>query len=715
MRSGLPLSSLLLRTGGVLTALTVAVVATAPTAAHAVSGDSPAVSTLGALAKITILAPGTTGAVACTGVLVAPRLVLTGEACFTTGTGAAAQPTTARPFKVNFTTGSTTQTINVAGVRYDQARGLALVGLAKVPAGITPVAISSTALATGDTVKVAGYGRTGTEWVPASPHEASFTVAETGSGTATVTGDGSFCPGDSGAPVLRGTELVGLARNAGGKGCIGSTSTSGGGTVAVTTDLSSLFAGDALGRSVLTPSDNGFAAVAAAGFGSVLASGDFDKNGYLDVAVGAPKDAPGGAASGSVTVYYSSAAGLSAGKRLRQTDQGAADEAGDAFGTSLAAGDFNKDGYADLAIGVPTEAVGTVKAGMVMVYLGSATGLGAPAGLTQTNIGGGLANEEGDLFGWALAAGDFNNDTYPDLAIGAPGEQQAGETAHSGTIYVLKGSATGLVWGWYLDQSMFNGANEEGDLFGYSLAAGNVTGSVHTDLVIGAPGEAPADDPKSGGVYIMPGAASGKGTGFGRTQSGNGGANEAGDEFGAAVAVGNLDGDAYADVIVGIPGEAPGEFPKSGTGTVFPGQATEVATGLPFSSAQFNDAYVAGDRFGASLAVGDVDGDGKAEMLVGAPGKANNGAAKSGVAYLYRGQARSTTVTSPFAGAGRIDQPKAFGVDEAGDAFGTGVLLADLTKDGKADAVIGAAGEALPGEAAAGAAPVLTSVFTAAS
>lgn len=82
----------------------------------------------------------------------------------------------------------------------------------------------------------------------------------------------------------------------------------------------------------VVPADaTGGAAVSGAKFGAAVVTGDFNKDGKADVAIGAPNDSVGGAASGSVSVsvFLGSASGISTGKRLTQADHGASDEAGD--------------------------------------------------------------------------------------------------------------------------------------------------------------------------------------------------------------------------------------------------------------------------------------------------------------------------------------------------------------------------------------------------
>ncbi|NJP92521.1 hypothetical protein HCN51_24125 [Nonomuraea sp. FMUSA5-5] len=463
-------------------------------------------------------------------------------------------------------------------------------------------------------------------------------------------------------------------------------------------------AADPYAHRVVAPS----AAVAGARFGAAAVSGDFNKDGYADVAVGAPGDTVGGVAGGSVTVFKGSAGGLvTPGTRLTESNVGGGIEAGDRFGAALAAGDFNKDGYADLAVGAPGEAIGTAAgAGAIAVFPGGSGGLSGGRGYDQTTGGGG--DEAGDNFGAALAAGDMNGDGYADLAIGVPGEVPYQETAKGGSIYVYKGSAGGVVKGWDAKQEDAGGATEAGDRFGAALAAGNVTGSAHADLVVGAPAEAPGADPAgSGGVYVIPGAAAGKAAGFGLTQEGNGGGNEAGDNFGATLATGNFDRDGYTDVAVGVPGEVQGADVKSGSVVILPGAATKLGTAFWLQESGAAEQAASGDRFGAALATGDADGNGHSDLVIGAPGKAY-GAAGAGAAFLFRGGAPAAGSTAGLTTGRRVTQTDAGDVAEGGDNFGSAAALGDLNKDGKAEAVVGSPGEGPGGGPASGTAVVLS-------
>jgi hypothetical protein len=167
--------------------------------------------------------------------------------------------------------------------------------------------------------------------------------------------------------------------------------------------------------------------------------------------------------------------------------------------------DFNGDGFADLAVGVPGESVPVgdrdiAAAGAVHVIYGSKTGLNGETPLDdeiwhQNRFGGFVAPERGDSFGYALAAADFNYDGFDDLAIGVPGEDvryQRKILEDAGEVDLLRGSPTGLVGA---NVALHQGTPpvfsvpQKGDYFGFSLAAGDLGSLFYEDLVIGVPGE----------------------------------------------------------------------------------------------------------------------------------------------------------------------------------------------------------------------------------
>jgi hypothetical protein len=141
--------------------------------------------------------------------------------------------------------------------------------------------------------------------------------------------------------------------------------------------------------------------------------------------------------------------------------------------------DFNNDGFADMAVGVPGEDIGSIPdGGAVNVLYGSASKLTGTASqiFTQDTSGVGSSAEAGDFFGDALASGDFNNDGFADLAVGVPGED-VGLIRDAGAVNVLYGSASGLTGTgsqiFTQDSPGVPFSAEPGDFFGSALAAGD--------------------------------------------------------------------------------------------------------------------------------------------------------------------------------------------------------------------------------------------------
>jgi hypothetical protein len=370
-------------------------------------------------------------------------------------------------------------------------------------------------------------------------------------------------------------------------------------------------------------------------FGATLAAGDFDNDGFADLAVGAPGEAVGSAdGAGAISVLYGSATGLTTSGGQLFTQVAGTVEAGDQFGSALAAGDFDNDGFADLAVGAPFEDVGaTDAAGAVSVLQGSGGGLTAAGGQLFTQVGGAI--ETGDRFGAALAAGDFNNNGVADLAAGAPGEA-VGSAGGAGAVSVLPGSAGGLTTTGGRLFTQVGGTPEIGDQFGFVLAVGDFNNNGFADLAVGAPFEAVGSASGAGAVSVLYGSGGGLTLTGGRLFTQVGGAVEALDLFGFSLAAGDFNNNGSDDLAAGAPWERVGTADQAGAVSVLYGSAGGLTTAGGQLFTQVAGAVEANDQFGAQLAAGDFNNNGFADLAAAAPLEAVGSVLGAGaVSVLY--------------------------------------------------------------------------------
>jgi hypothetical protein len=446
------------------------------------------------------------------------------------------------------------------------------------------------------------------------------------------------------------------------------------------------------------------APVAGARFGTPAATGDFNNDGYDDLAVGAPADAVGTVAAGTVSIYMGSATGLGAPRVITTASlNGAAVAAGQSFGAALAVADFTGDGRDELIVGIPgyTSGAATI-AGAIGFFFGTATGPNATGTrYLQSTFAGKV--EANDRFGNTLAAGDFTGDGLSDLAIGALGESVGTSTVSSGEVTVVKGQYNGLVTGWTVNQAMAGQQNEADDRFSAALAAGDVVGDANADLVVGAPWEdLTGDDVNTGAIMVYQGTANGFANGFTLAQGGS--ADERDDNFGTSLAVADFDQNGSADIAVGQPFETFEAGVQHGGVSVFAGPIASSSKVKRFvAPSDFIASTTSGDRMGATMAVGDADGDGKPDLLVSAIGTSRSGAANAGQVYVLRGDPGV-----PLRPERAIAQPDLGQADAVGDEFGSSMAIGDFNGDGRTDGVFGAQGETIGGKARAGRAVVVS-------
>lgn len=466
----------------------------------------------------------------------------------------------------------------------------------------------------------------------------------------------------------------------------------------------------------------------AGGAGAATLSGDFDGDGRDDLAVGVQSEEVGGFdLGGAVHVIYGGAGGLSARDRVftRATPGIAGLPGQDGFGSALAAGDFDGDGFDDLAVGAPfddvvVEGSPVMNGGSVQVIYGSRGGLRPRGDQLFAHGRGALRGPAVEFqgFGWTLAAGDLLGDGRDDLAITTI-RGTAGGVEDAGYVEVLRGSRDGLTT---QRARRFSQASrgigdvpEAGDRFGVSLAAGEVGRSRHADLAIGVSRESTPSTESSGLVHVLFGARRGvRGRGSQTFDQdaidpgniGVDGASEADDLFGAALAIGDFSRGGRDDLAVGSPGEDRDDgmiTPPERTGMVSVARTSREgvrtggdADGQAFFEPQASGAFTTNGAFGTSLSAGNVGFSREDDVIAGAPGADPGGGFPGGaVAVLYGGPggiADSHAVSQDTTG---IED-----VTEQSDLFGFALTVGRFDGAGPGDLAIGVPAEDLVTEGA---------------
>ena len=434
----------------------------------------------------------------------------------------------------------------------------------------------------------------------------------------------------------------------------------------------------------LTESDN---------FGwSVAAVGDIDGDGTTDLAAGAIFDTSNILSEGAVHLMFMNSDGTVKNTAEINSTNGPQIELSEHFGSSLAAvGDLNGDGTPDLAAGAyfSYDDTYTWNLGAVHVMLLSSTGTVKQSTKIGDSTPNGPSLANGDWFGISLAALDLDGNGTQDLAVGAYGDDGGAEDA--GAVHLLLLSSTGTVkQSTKIDASTANGPRlAANDIFGWSVAAvGDIDGDGTADLAAGAIG---TPVPVAGAVHLLLLTSTGtvkQSTEIDASNIGKLPPVARGDRFGSSLAAaGDIDRDGVGDMAVGAPGDDEG---ATNAGAVHLLLLTSTGTAkqdVKIDASTANGPQLAaGDEFGSSLAaVGDLDGDGTADLAAGAPG---DDSGKGAVHLLFMNSdgtvKRTATIDSSTANGPQL---------AAGDRFGSSLAaVGDLDRDGTADLAVGATG-----------------------
>jgi hypothetical protein len=373
--------------------------------------------------------------------------------------------------------------------------------------------------------------------------------------------------------------------------------------------------------------------------GNALATGDVNGSGYNSYIIGDSGYANGN--TGAAFVVFGQSSGFGSNFNLSALNgtngfriNGIT--AGDSMPSSVACGDINGNGYADVVLGA--RSVATSKGAVYVIYGKSAAytptlNLSTLDGTNGFLINGITAN---DFTGRSVAVSEINGNGYEDIIIGATGY------ATRGAVFVIYGNWT--TFASTMNLSTLNGTNGfridsvagVNSLMGYSVAVGDINGDGYQDIVIGDPGVSTG----TGSVYVIFGQFAAlahplnvstlNGTNGFRIQGVN-----TGDSTGFSLAVADVDGDGYGDIIIGAPGV------NSAKGAVYVVYGKSAAYGATLQLSTLNgtngfriDGVTAGDSLGWSLGAGDINGDGYQDILVSAYKKSSS----KGAAYLVFGK-----------------------------------------------------------------------------
>jgi hypothetical protein len=372
--------------------------------------------------------------------------------------------------------------------------------------------------------------------------------------------------------------------------------------------------------------------------------GDFNGDGVEDLAVGADSDDTGGTNRGAVYILFMNSNGTvsSSVKIASDTNGGPALVDNDFFGRAVSSiGDLNNDNVVDLAVGLIGDDTGGAARGAVYILFMNSNGTVSSSVKIASDTNGGPTLSDSDQFGNIVyGLDDLDGDNVRDLAVGA-WQDDTGGTAR-GAFYILFMNSNGTASSSVKIASDTNGgpALVNSDLFASSLSEiGDLNGDGVHDLAVGAIGDAGGGEWR-GSVYVLFMNSNGTVNSYSKIASGIGGAPTFIDRdyFGGSVSqIGDLNGDGIKDLAVGAYGDDTGGTDRGalyvlfmnidGTVNSYSKIASDTNGGPTLAN---NDAAGIG-----SLSIGDLNGDGVQDLILGTPADATAGAWSGAIYVLF--------------------------------------------------------------------------------